>query len=702
MARVTLAVFALFASALPALAQIPLGPEFRVDTLGADQGFIFDRPRNVSMAPDGHFTVAWITREPVPVGRDIAARRFDSAGMARGPDFLVNSYTPGQQQNESIASDDAGNFVIVWDGPGPYGYLSVFGQRFDASGARVGNEFRVNATTATYAVQPFVAMRPAGEFDVVWRAGGNVLARRYDAAGLPATGEFQVNTYTTGTVDGPSLDFDGAGNFVVVWGHPDGYPSPGVRGQLFTAAGTPQGSEFQINAGTSGTSIPRVARSQDGSFVVAWYVWQDRAVAARRFDPTGAPVGAEVVVGPMMGSFFYRSLDVDADADGDFVAVWEHQYQILGRRFASSGSPGPQFQVSTYLNGNIRASVASDPAGNFVVVWRATPSYPTVGVFARRYAAGLMAAALAVDGSAGPTSDGNGVFEAGETATVAPSWLNANVGAQAFSGTTTSFTGPGAPGDPAYTIADGAASYGTVASGATGSCTGATDCYSLGVTIPSTRPAVHWDASFHEDISPANLGATKNWTLHIGESFGDVPRTSGFYRFAETLLHHGITGGCNATQYCPPSSSAREQMAVFVLVAKDGPGNPPPACTTPVFGDVPASSPYCRWIEELARRGVVAGCGGGNYCPSAAVSREQMAVFTLLTKEPGVTPSACGTPMFSDVPASSPFCRWIEELARRNVVTGCGGSNYCPAAAVTREQMAVFISAGFGLTLYGP
>ena len=229
-----------------------------------------------------------------------------------------------------------------------------------------------------------------------------------------------------------------------------------------------------------------------------------------------------------------------------------------------------------------------------------------------------------------------------------------------------------------------------------------TDCYSLGIAIPSTRPAVHWDASFHEEISPANLGATKNWTLHIGESFGDVPRTSGFYRFVETLLHHGITGGCNATEYCPSSSSTREQMAVFVLVAKDGPGNPPRACTTPLFGDVPASSPYCRWIEELARRGVVAGCGSGNYCPSAAVSREQMAVFTLLTKEPGVTPPACGTPMFSDVPASSPFCRWIEELARRNVVTGCGGGSYCPAAAVTREQMAVFISAGFGLQLYGP
>ena len=44
----------------------------------------------------------------------------------------------------------------------------------------------------------------------------------------------------------------------------------------------------------------------------------------------------------------------------------------------------------------------------------------------------------------------------------------------------------------------------------------------------------------------------------------------------------------------------------------------------------------------------------------------------------------------------------LEELARRGVVGGCGGGRYCPAALVTREQMAVFLTAGFGLTLYGP
>jgi hypothetical protein len=143
-------------------------------------------------------------------------------------------------------------------------------------------------------------------------------------------------------------------------------------------------------------------------------------------------------------------------------------------------------------------------------------------------------------------------------------------------------------------------------------------------------------------------------------------------------------------------------MAVFVLVAKEGAGFNPPACGAPMFADVPASSAFCRWIEELARRQVVTGCGGGNYCPSAAVTREQMAVFVLRTLDPTLDPPACPTPsMFPDVPASSAFCKWIEELARRQVVTGCGGGNYCPTAPVSREQMGVFLGVTFGLTLYG-
>jgi hypothetical protein len=73
----------------------------------------------------------------------------------------------------------------------------------------------------------------------------------------------------------------------------------------------------------------------------------------------------------------------------------------------------------------------------------------------------------------------------------------------------------------------------------------------------------------------------------------------------------------------------------------------------------------------------------------------------LKTLDPAFDPPACGTPMFADLPASSPYCKWAEELAHRGVVGGCGGGNYCPNGLLTRAQMAVFITGTFGLTLYG-
>jgi uncharacterized repeat protein (TIGR01451 family) len=191
-----------------------------------------------------------------------------------------------------------------------------------------------------------------------------------------------------------------------------------------------------------------------------------------------------------------------------------------------------------------------------------------------------------------------------------------------------------------------------------------------------------------------SLPGRKNVQVH----FLDVPPGHVFHNHVNTLARNEVTGGCGGGNYCPDASVTREQMAVFLLVAKEGAGYAPPACTAPMFNDVPCSSPYARWVNELARRNVTGGCGGGNYCPLSPVSREQMSVFLLATKEPpGYVPPACTAPTFGDVPCSSPFARWIEELARRGITGGCGGGNYCPTSPNTRGQMAVFLVTTFGL-----
>jgi hypothetical protein len=144
-------------------------------------------------------------------------------------------------------------------------------------------------------------------------------------------------------------------------------------------------------------------------------------------------------------------------------------------------------------------------------------------------------------------------------------------------------------------------------------------------------------------------------------------------------------------------------MAVFLLRAREGGGFTPPPCTTAPFPDVPCSSPFAPWIQELVARSITSGCGGGLYCPTSPVTREQMAVFLLKTEEGAAfTPPPCTSAAFTDVPCSSPFAPWVQELVARGITAGCGGGLYCPTDPVTRGQMAVFLTKTFTLALYGP
>ena len=47
-------------------------------------------------------------------GWGVYAQRYNSAGVAQGGEFRVNTNTANDQVHASIAMDDAGNFVIAW------------------------------------------------------------------------------------------------------------------------------------------------------------------------------------------------------------------------------------------------------------------------------------------------------------------------------------------------------------------------------------------------------------------------------------------------------------------------------------------------------------------------------------------------------------------------------------------------------------
>ncbi len=690
-------------------AQVRAGGEFRANTYTTGHQYFpaaaWDR--------DGDFVVIWSSYEGTPRLTEVKGKRYAFTGLPAGSEFIVNTTTSGFQYTNQIGTPVAmrpdGRFVVVWSNVPTGGGSDIRGQRFEANGTRSGAEFQVDVGAVGDSYYPNVDIGGHGTFVVVWSGDGpaqqDVYGQMFDATGNRLGGPFLVNSTTGGMQTAPRVSMDDDGSFVVVWqdrGGNDGMAN-GVFGQRFAADGVRVGAEFQVNTYTTGNQFGyAVARAADGRFVVSWDSGGDGSgfgIFGQRYDATAVPDGPEFLVNQdTIGPQVFSSVSTDLRAN--FVTAWQSTtsdgsgYGIRGQRFDAQGARrGAEFQVNTYTTfSQNAANVAVDDVGNFIVTWQSDRQDGSdLGVFAQRFG-GLHPHALRVD------SGRNGVLEPGETAPMQPTWGNSTGAQLMFAGVLTEPDGP--PGGLPIVLQD-VATYEPL-NGTDGECI---ICQLIEIPAPSPRPVVHWDGTVVETITGAAQGQQKKWRLHVGESFSDVTTANPFYSFVETLLHHGVTGGCAANTYCPASAVSREQMAVFVLVAREGAGYVAPACggAMPMFADVPASSPFCRWIEELARRGVVAGCGGGNYCPTSPVSREQMAVFVLRTLEPASVPPACVPPnLFADVPETSPFCRWVEELANRGVVTGCGGSNYCPGADVTREQMGVFISITFGLTLYGP
>src|SRR5262249_22829331 len=145
-------------------------------------------------------------------------------------------------------------------------------------------------------------------------------------------------------------------------------------------------------------------------------------------------------------------------------------------------------------------------------------------------------------------------------------------------------------------------------------------------SVPALAPGTLNDVTVvNPGVPPALL------SMGYLSDFTDVSRADPFHDYVETVFRAGVTAGCGGGEDCRDQAALRRQMAVLVLKAKEAPSSiPPPA--TGIFLDVPASDPFARWIEELYRRGVVAGCGAGpTYCPDQPVLRQQMAVFLVKT-----------------------------------------------------------------------
>jgi len=118
-------------------------------------------------------------------------------------------------------------------------------------------------------------------------------------------------------------------------------------------------------------------------------------------------------------------------------------------------------------------------------------------------------------------------------------------------------------------------------------------CVPIGNQIPSTSAAINPCKSYVQDVTGAG---------YVVDNTGD-----------RLLLLVVTQGGDDTTSF------AGMRVGYKLSVS------PAPGVAT--FGDVPTSHPFFQFIEALSASGITGGCGNGNYCPDAPLTRGQMAVF---------------------------------------------------------------------------
>lgn len=301
----------------------------------------------------------------------------------------VNTSIASAQQNPSTAMDGDGNYVIVWESFGTDGDdYGIYGQLYHKGGAKNGNEFKVNYTTAKAQRYPDVAMGDEGDFVVTWMSedqdgdSWGVYFQQYNASGTRQFSERRSNAPTSGVQRFPAIGMDNDENFIIVWSQTTTAGIYTIECERYHALGYSLASEFTVNSTSADFhGYPDVAMARtSGDFAVVWQSYgidnSGNGVYGQRYNSSGTAQGGEFRANTEQ-SENQQEPSIAMDSTGNFVVVWSSYgqdasgYGVYGQRYTSSGTTnGSEFRVnSTTTNGQVAPAVSMTMEGSFVVVW---------------------------------------------------------------------------------------------------------------------------------------------------------------------------------------------------------------------------------------------------------------------------------------------------------------------------------------------
>ena len=183
------------------------------------------------------------------------------------------------------------------------------------------------------------------------------------------------------------------GTSVAVWVNAYSSTDHDIWAQRFDSTGQPIGAPIMVDFTTADSDTPRVAMDGQGRFAVTWVDINSsasRSVMMRYFDATGTPVTG---ITQLTAAGAYDFVPDVAASNGSLVVTWAHVYSgldidIYAERFVtSSGIPPAQgiFYVNVDTNYETAPSVAMSPDGRFDIAYERQYSANDYDIFASQY-----------------------------------------------------------------------------------------------------------------------------------------------------------------------------------------------------------------------------------------------------------------------------------------------------------------------------
>ncbi len=346
------------------------------------------RVPSIAVGPEGGFVISW--HEFRDGDADAWFQQFDSAGNPLGLNQRLNTdVSLGWQGDPASAMAPGGGFLFSWEDRRQIGNSDLFAQRFDSSGQRIEDNFRVSDSGVPGDQSKSGAFAgPDRGFLIAWddrRFGitGDIFAQFFNPDGSPLDTNFRVNDDPVGRANQyqPAVSGDDSGRYIVAWmdGRGLNWKDWNVFLQRFDSDGARLGTNIQVTTNDSVQCSPGLGVAPGGRFTVCWEdqrTGEQSDVYARMYAADGQPLGSEFQVNDDPGTGSQYSSVAAMNGFGESVVVWTDKRNgnedVYAQLYDASGNAvGSNFRVNDDrgVEDQCAPTVASAPDGGYWVAW---------------------------------------------------------------------------------------------------------------------------------------------------------------------------------------------------------------------------------------------------------------------------------------------------------------------------------------------